>query len=249
ALLLLFPTISFFNNRELLQSTRETVASVRRGGDSVGSAALLRLDPLRDQLNGLLEGRRGLWLGFGMYQGDNVLEPASRFYGLSVRRAVVEPVLEQDLKELSSFVERHQNTQGELSAKEAVPYFQKLKLHLILSRPRERTEPPLTETESVGKQLAASWYAASGAGPKAARSAEAHAATYLKLMARDSFLAVPRNELVVKSSRKVLRRLPIVVPVLERVIEESSGDESDLTVAGVLDSPFTALKGKQKVRG
>jgi len=249
ALLMLFPTISFFKNRELLQSARETVASVRKGGGESGSAALLRLDPLRDQLDDLLESRGGLWMGFGMYQGDNVLEGVSRFYATSVRRALIEPVLEQDLRELSSFVDRHRNTEGELTAKEAVPYFQKLRLHLLLSMPRETTEPQLTERELVAKQLAASWSGASGVSPKAVRSAEAHAAIYLKLLARDPSLGVPRNELVVKNSRKVLRRLPIVLPVLERVIEENSGEELDLTVAGLLDSPFPPLKGRQKIRG
>ena len=250
ALVLLFPTLSFFNNRKLLQSTRGLVDSAKSGTESAENA-LVKLDPLRERLEYLLEGRHGLMMGFGMYQGDALLTSLSGFYGASVRRALVEPVIDRNMRDLQDYVAKRASTQGELDSKEALPYFHKLKLYLLLSTPRGRGEPLLGESEQAwaANRLAQDWKGRPGISPKVARSADAHAALYLKLLSRDPSLAIARSESTVAGSRKVLQRLPLIAPVLEQMIDELSGESSDLTLVSLLDRPLAALKGTGQIRG
>ncbi len=248
ALVMLFPTLSFFNNRELLQTTRAMVDSAKGGG---AENALLKLEPLRERLEDLLEGGHGLMMGFGMYQGDALLASMSGFYGASVRRALVEPVIDRNLADLQDYVAKQAGTQGELGSREALPYFRKLKLYLLISAPKEKSEPALGEAEQAwaARQLATDWTSRPGISPRLAKAARADATLYLKLLSRNPSLAIARSESAVSSSRRVLQRLPGIAPVLEQMVDELSGESSDLALASLLDRPLASLKGSGQIRG
>jgi len=250
ALLIILPAVSFFRNLALVHSTRDLVAGMK--GKLGGSTGTLKaLTPLRTRLEELLamkaEGAP-LTMRFGMWQGDSVLEELRPFYGTTVRDLVVKQVLDLSDSDLADFVKA---PPAKLVARTHLPYWEALKLHLLLTSPREEGEPPLDEAtqEWMLARITRPYFArALAENSEEGQALRAHAATYLRLLAQDPGLALPRDGRLVERSRTVLRGLPLADLALERVIAAAGQQVEDITLNGLLGGTLPEYTSKARVR-
>ena len=194
-LILLFPTIAFFRNREMIQDTRKLFLAQKdsQASTSTASIAVEDLRVLRDRLDELLKWEdEGPPTGmrFGMYRGSALFEPLRKFYGAAVRRTFVEPVLAQDMKDLTVFAKKHEGEETTLpDEREYARYFSMLKLNLLLTGPRTEAEPQLGDNERawIVANLVSRWANRSGFAESADRQRilGEHLDLYVKLLAQE----------------------------------------------------------------
>jgi len=250
ALLIVLPAVSFFRNLSLVHSTRDLVAGLK-GKLGSSTATLKALTPLRARLEEMLATRTEgppLTMRFGMWQGDSVLEELRPFYGTTVRDLVVKQVLDLSDGELADFVKA---PPAKLVARTHLPYWEALKLHLLLTSPREDGEPPLDDAtrEWMLTRITRPYFArALSESSEEGQALRAHVATYLRLLAQDPGLALPRDGRLVERSRTVLRGLPLADLALERVIAAAGQQQEDLTLAGLLGGSLPEYTSKSRVR-
>ena len=185
---------------------------------------------------------------FGMWQGDSVLEELRPFYGTTVRDLVVKQVLDLSDSDLADFVKA---PPAKLVARTHLPYWEALKLHLLLTSPREEGEPPLDEAtqEWMLARITRPYFArALAENSEEGQALRAHAATYLRLLAQDPGLALPRDGRLVERSRTVLRGLPLADLALERVIAAAGQQVEDITLNGLLGGTLPEYTSKARVR-
>ncbi len=254
ALLLIFPTIAFFNNLSVIRSTREMVASLKGELDTGSTRALRALNPLQRRLDELVQWQRdgAPWLmRFGMYQGDSVLERTEGFYGSTVRDLLVKQVLDRSDRSLAAFVHDQQRVQTTLTAREHLPFWEALKLHLLLTAPKGRLEPPLDAPVQAWllPRLTDPYLQRLGANSEDGKAVKAHTALYLRLLGTDPTLALPRDEALVENARVQLRRLPLSELALERLVADVSRDDADLNLSTILGGTVPELTSNRRVRG
>ncbi|AKF82216.1 IcmF [Myxococcus fulvus 124B02] len=252
-LILLFPAMSFFENRKFIQTTRVMAQALKLEEANKDGGAGKMVDammPMRQQLDQLL-----LWkedgpptgMRFGMYRGDDLLGPLGAFYGATVRRVLVDPVLTGDLKDAKTWVAKSREDERP-SANSYALYFDRLKLHLLLSGPRTPREPELGEAERewIVNSLRERWGRKAGFTESAHRTTQManHIDLYVKLLAQDSTLAFTRNDQVVRDVRVVLDRLPFSELALAQLISEVSRkkDQYDVTLSSILGSSAQHIK-------
>jgi type VI secretion system protein ImpL len=250
ALLILLPTVSFFRNLSLVHSTRDMVAGLK-GKLGSSTATLKALTPLRTRLEELLTTRNEgapLTMRFGMWQGDAVLAQLRPFYGTTVRDLVVKQVLDLSDTDLAEFVK---TPPAKLVARTHLPYWEALKLSLVSTAPREESEPALddaTQEWMLGRITRPYFARALPESSEEGQALRAHVATYLRLLAQDPELALPRDGRLVERSRAVLRNLPLADLALERVIAAAGQQQEDLTLTGLLGGSLPQYTSKTRVR-
>jgi type VI secretion system protein ImpL len=252
-LLLIFPTVSFFENLSLIRSTREMVAALKGELDTGSTHALRALNPLQRRLNELVEWQKDgpPWsMRFGMYQGDSLLERTEGFYGTTVRDLLVKPLLDRDDRSLVSFVKDQERSPTALNARDHLQYWEALKLHLLLTAPKGKLEPELDSTVQAWllPRLTEPWLERVGAGTEDGKAVKAHTTLYLRLLASDPSLALPRDEVLVKRSREQLQRLPLTDLALARLISDVGRDDTDLTLGSMLGGTVPELTSNRRVR-
>jgi type VI secretion system protein ImpL len=255
-LVLLFPTMSFFKNRELAKSTRERIEAVALDkASATDSAWLASLKPLRERVEQLTTWERDgapLSMGFGMYQGSGLLQHARTYYAAAVGKAMVAPVFSQDMDEMDAFARAQEGSDGGEVREEHVLFYERLKLHLLLSGPKAEQEPAVTEADRqwVAQEILGRWTAAleGEASPEMLSELEANAKLYA-LVATEAALLRSRNEPLVKRMRASLARLPWEKFQLEKLVSDVSDTVPELTLKGVLGGSAPSLKSAGRVRG
>ncbi|MCP3098211.1 type VI secretion system membrane subunit TssM [Myxococcus sp. K15C18031901] len=259
-LILLFPAISFFENRKFIQTTRGMAQALKLEAANKDGGAGKMVDammPMRQRLDQLLQWKEEgppTGMRFGMYRGDDLLGPLGAFYGATVRRVLVDPVLAGDLKDAKAWVEKARDREEKPSEGAYALYFDRLKLHLLLSGPRTPREPELGEAERewIVTSLRERWGRKAGFADSAQRTTQManHIDLYVKLLAQDPALAFVRNDQVVRDVRVVLDRLPFSTLALAQIVSEVSRkkDQYDVTLSSVLGSTAQHIKGKGRVR-
>ncbi|MFL5397686.1 MAG: type VI secretion system membrane subunit TssM, partial [Myxococcales bacterium] len=255
---LLFPLRSFFANRALLASTAEMVEGVAqklRGPDK-GTAAVSGLEPLRMRLDELVEyAREGApWsMRFGMYQGNDLIPHLRGFFASSVRRLVLDPVFRQDVSDMEAFVRKLEGSDQVPALAEYARYYDKLKLHLLLTAPRGVAEPRIGPEQGswIASQVVDRWAArpAAGSDPVPAAVISADAELFAKLLAEDPALALPRYEDLVRRLRRVLSRVPMSSLALARLVGAVEGKGYEVSLATLLGGPVPVLRSTAKVPG
>jgi len=251
-----FPARSFLLNQELIHSTGQIVDGVtgKLAAAGKGPPPLAELEPLRERLSLLVkyadEGPP-FSMGLGLYRGNDLVPAVKKLYAGSVRRMLIDPTFRQDADEMEGFVRRLEATDAAPGRSEHARYYDKLRLHLLLTDPRSSSEPPIgpAEQEWVGRQVAASWAARRGSADTATSAYVENARLFARLLAADSKLALPRSEDLVRRQRRVLARLPISSIAEERLAAEVEGKGYDLTLASILGGPVAALRSGAGVRG
>jgi type VI secretion system protein ImpL len=242
-LILLFPMISFFKNREMLHGMRVVVEVLQAQGARADKPveAVSALQPLRQWVELLFKYEQEgppLSERFGLSQAEPLQKPVGDFFGMEVRRALVEPLLTQDLKEMAAFAKAYNNGELNLSARDYVRYYTLLKLHLRLSGPRLPDEPPLDEAERawIVQTLAERW----SGKPGLAESSEkqrllgSHLELFVRLLEKEPRLAFPRNDKVIRDVRTVLEKLPYVELKLEQIVAEAGTEGHELKLSHIL---------------
>lgn len=261
ALMLFFPAISFFKNREWVHSTRERVESVRAEvkAATLGPASLQKLEPLRERMDMLYQFREDgppLSMQFGMHPGDELFESVRGYYGSAVQKMLIKPLLAIDAEEMDAFDRKFENTGQIPDDVEHVEYYDKLKMYLLTTGPRPENEPPLDSAEGkyqtwlaekVGQRWGRKW--GSEASPERVSSAESHAMTFAKLLATDSSLLTARDEVLVKRTRAALAQFPFAALALEQVLASPKLDGYELSLSTLLGGNSPHLKSDARIRG
>ncbi len=257
-LVLFLPLRSFFLNRAFVRSTADIVEGVaaRLGTSDKGPPPIDRLEPLRARLAELVrysEEGPPLSMRFGMYQGADLLPQVRKLYAASARRLILDPVFRQDVAEMDAFARRLEGTDVVPSLGEHARYYDRLKMHLLLTAPRGLGEPRVDAAEQawVGRQVADRWSArwTVASDPVAPELIAANAGLFARLLADQPALALPRYEDVVRRVRRVLQRVPLSSLALEKVVAEVDGKGYDLNLPALLGGPLPALAAGAKVRG
>jgi len=255
---LLFPLRSFLANRDLVESTGLLVDGVAGKLRDVqpGPPPLAELELLRERLDLLVRyGEEGPPLGMrlGLYRGDRLEPSVRRLYAGAVRRLVLDPIFRADVDEMNAFVRRMEATDAPPAQAEYARFYDKLKLHLLLTSPRMQGEPRIGEAEQafIERQVAERWAArwSASADPGGPRLVEKNARLFAKLLALDPTLALPRYEDLVLRERRILTRVPASTLAVERLAAEMEDKGYDLTLTAILGGPVAALRAGAGVRG
>lgn len=253
----IFPGRSFLKNKELVDSTGQIVDSVTAKLASAGKGAppVADLEPLRERMALLVDhAEKGppLSMRWGFYRGNELLPAVQKLYGGAVRRLLIDPVFRRDAEELDSFVRGMEASQGVPGQAEYGRYYDKLRLHLLLSSTRrDGTEKAIdgAEQEWIGRQVAAASASRVGMAQATTVAYQDNAQLFARLLAGDPALAMLRRDDLVKRARDVLRRVPMATLALERLVGEGETRNYDLTLAAALRSPVPALGSSFTVRG
>ncbi len=254
-LLLLFPTVSFFKNRELVQSTEAMVAAVKFEQAPPGSAAWFKtLAPLRMRVSELLGYEKDgppFSMRLGMYQGNALLAPLKLFYGAALHRTLVGPVFTRDEERMDAFARAQETADTTTVKKEHVRQYDRLKLHLLLSGPRGEAEPTPADAQRdwVATEVVDGWAQVFEQEPSPEERAELEAqARLFAQLTSDPAVLMPRSEPLVRRMREALGRLPWENLALEKLVTELSEQRPDLTLRSVLGGTAPFLKSAGKVR-
>ncbi|NRD51787.1 type VI secretion system membrane subunit TssM [Corallococcus exiguus] len=256
-LILLFPAISFVKNRELIQTTRAMAQALKMTeASNAGTSRMVdTMLPMRQQIERLMQWESEgppTGMRFGMYRGGDLITPLGEFYGATVRRVLVDPVLGTDLTEMKTWVEVQRRQDEAPTGREYARYFDRLKLHLLLSGPRTAREPVLGEGERTWlvKGLTERWGRKPGFTESAQRTAllSSHVDLFVKLLAQDPSLAFTRNDKVVRDVRSELDQLPFATLALEQIISDVGREGLDLTISNILGSTAQHIKTDGRVR-
>lgn len=254
-LLLSLPTIAYFENRAMLKSFRALVQAPT-AQQAKGLDALAALTPVGERLGQVLraEEEGAPWsLRMGMYQGSRILPALRAYYGGTVRRALVEPLLDADSDQLAEFARASEPAVEPLAGGEYARFHDKLRLHLLATGPRAEGEPGLTEAEREWfvRHVVARW----SRSPRVARDAQfakdlqAHVELFARLSATDPSLASPRNPQLVKDVRRKLGTVPAEMLALEKLLADPALDQFELSVGHILGGSTSRIRGEARVRG
>lgn len=257
ALALLLPLRSYSRNRALAASTAALAedASKALGRAPQAALPLAELERLRERLELLerhAEEGAPLSMRFGLYAGDALLAPVRRLFGGAIRGLLIVPAFRQGREELEEFTRRLEASPARPDPSEQARHHASLELHLLLTAPRERSEPQVGEPARafIGRAVADRWAARLGPGlDRAVPAIEASASLFGKLLGADPTLALPRDEELVRRVRRVLRRVPASDLAVEKLALELDGRGYDLDLDRLLERPTIALRAESKVRG
>jgi type VI secretion system protein ImpL len=255
-LLFAFPLRAFLLNRSLVRSTGDIVAQVAAAvADPKGSPKLSTIEPLRERLELLLsfQDDGAPWsMRFGMYQGGSLLPGVRSLYAAAVRRLLMEPVYALEVEEMDRFARTWEASAGMPENADYAAFYDRLKLHILLSGPRAQGEPRPSEPDQawLAERVMARWTGgAGGRDPGAAKRVAANAGLFARLLAEEPSLALTRYDDLVRRMRQVLGRVSFTSLAMEKLIREQDGKGLDLTLPVVLGETVPVLRNDGRVRG
>lgn len=237
-LISVFPALAWSNNRSYLDDTRDIIDRVKAASVEQDLLTPQDLAPLRERVAELqrYEDRGAPFLmRMGMYQ--DVREPASRFYTKLLQAQVVGPLVEDDRAALEEFGRRYETLRDSMpTGREHSENYDRLRAHLLVSRPTDPGEPLLSKNEEVADWLAeritARWAEQMGGEDELddASLAEmrSQAELYTALLAQEDGREVPpedsmrfpRDDESVRRARAALTRVPLSDMALDRLIQD-----------------------------
>jgi type VI secretion system protein ImpL len=214
---------------------------------------LARLEPLRERVDTLIGYERDgapLPMRMGMYQADQLVGPLRRYYANLLRRELVQPLVSHDLQAMSDFGLRYASLPAaqQPGEDEQHEFYERLKLHLLLTQPKGRGEPPFEASSAwVNDQLQTRWLKSAGDDPRLQEAARVNARLYLSFSQEFADLAFARDSEVVKRVREALNRVATTERTLNRLISMAAKDGSDITLVQLIGST-DAIRETRKVR-
>lgn len=251
-----FPLRAWMLNRSLVQSTAAIVANVSGIlAKTQDTPRLDALDPLRERLELLMryEAEGAPWsMRLGMYQGTALLPHVRKLYAAATRRLVVEPVFALELEEMEQFLRRFESSIAMPGQGDYAAYYDRLKLHLLLSGPRAPGEPRPSEADRdwLVERLVERWIGGPRAkDPAAGQRVQANAAVFAKLLSEDGVQALTRYDDLVRRMRVILARVPTVSLAIDKLVREVEPKGLDLNLQAIMGEPTPALRNAATVRG
>ena len=258
AALLVLPTVSFFENREMLRQVSETIVNVRL--DSTNDISRIdELQPLQKYLKVLTAHRTEgapLWMRMGLYKGDKVFPLAQTFYNSQLKGILLGRQHERIADSLMRFSEHQESLDWKPSNEAYGKHFDDLKMYLLITYPRDDSEKrlaPLDETNQkwLVKQMVNHWEAIQGSREQGSmeQAITPHAEVYIAMLAADpEQLAFRRDARVVFSARRALNRVPLPKLELERIIEQANREYPSLALVDLVGA-VPSMHAAKEVKG
>ena len=242
AVILTIPAIAYVENRDFVRESDAEVMRITSRGNSAAPLTLAELEPVRQRVEQLRKWETGTemippYMRFGMYKGADIYPDVSRLYSQALRRNVIDPLAQRDLRGMRDFVARHPGGTAPTGQERNVEY-DVLKTHLLLSptTPPTANEPSTHDQKAyLTRALVAAW--SLGASPSQADLAamNANIAAYLdQLQDRPQDLALTRDVATVRALREVLNRTSTVDLALEGIINNVAQMGYDITLPRAL---------------
>lgn len=270
ALLTVLPILAYLQNAYYVTSSNEVVAETVRELQASDShvASLATLDRLRAQLD-LLEagGRHSAWLNdmSGMSQSPALETAVRALYLRTLRDAVLQPMTGYDAQQLAQFAQRYADTAQAPSEGEFKLFFDKLRVHLLLTGAYEAREHHMDVADMtwLADVLSHRWLRAQdGEGadvdPAAQRALQQHILSYLAALQLDQGLRLARDVDAIVGARGVLARVGSAEALLLQGIRNADvyslnltqmlGDATPLYTERVIPGGFTRDGWENSVR-
>ena len=185
---------------------------------------------------------------FGMYQGARIYPTVRDAYATAVRAKIVEPALARDADDLGTFVQRYERG-GVPSEKDYQRALEALKAYLLLTKPRAKDEPAMTEADRtwLGARIVRKPKRKEDERPAQAQAAAVD--VYLRLYAGGMDLGLTRADDSVRGARTVLKRVNPERLVLDQLITELDREDLNLGIQELVGFGVTRLEATGKVRG
>jgi len=230
------PLMSFRNNRELLSDASTAIAYVEEHNEEKTSSAIVldRIEPLRRTIELLAqyEDDGAPWsMRMGMYQGVRVYPRLRDVFADTVRRELLIPSVEEELKGLRKFMRTYAVNRKAPQTEEYQVNFDRLRMYLLLTA-QQAGEPGLDEREREWLELYLGdvWERPLRVGgDEATRNRiEGVARTYLEVLLERPELAFERDDRLVERAREILRRADRTQAVANALIASVGGRSLDL---------------------
>lgn len=259
ALITILPLQAYWDNAAIVDSTRGIIDDVvkerKNHPDEVISPA--DLEALRDRLALLKQWEADappLAMRYGMYQGDTLFPLVRRFYVKMLQQELLHPIVQADVTEMKT-VKHIYGFNARPSDKEYKRFFDKLKMHLLLTAPHEPNEPEIAgrEREWLVNRITERWALALRANLDAEDlgKMKENVSFYLELLDNNPDMAIARSKKAVQDTRNLLNRVSYAEAVVKQIIAESSDQDRGLNVRRIMDGAVTPIASNRSrmVRG
>lgn len=262
--LLVLPTLSFLNNRDMLRNVRDTIVSVKlETNDDI--TRIQELSPLQQHLAEMNRHRvEGvpLWMRMGLYKGGRLFELAQAFYNGQLKWLLLGRQHERIKQNLELFSQNQDRIDWKPSKESYGKHFDDLKMYLLITIPFAPNDPPLntsypepqldeSQQSWLVKQMIKHWEDIRGRGGESSleQAITRHAQTYIAMLAADRRrMAFLRDERVVLSARRALNRVPLAMLELERIVDLANREYPGVSLGDSVGAvPF--MRASKKVNG
>lgn len=265
-LISVLPALAWSNNNELLNDTQARIDAVSGAADENGVISPADLQPLRERVAELQENEtRGapFFYRMGMYR-EEITDPVFRYYTGLLREQVVGPVVREDQEAMDEFGRRYETLRNSTpTAAEHSDNYDRLRAHLLVTRPTDPTEPLLSENEEVrewvAERITERWVERSGGEERVDEDSMAemrrNADLYAGLLAREDGREVapeqsmrfPRDDDTVDRVRSALTRVRLSEMALDRLIGDvpANYDRRLVDLVGTVDPMSATLPNAQ----
>ncbi|GAB5544727.1 MAG: type VI secretion system membrane subunit TssM [Sandaracinaceae bacterium] len=273
-LLTIFPAIAWANSRGFLNDIRDDVDRTAEAAAARGPLEPGELRPLRERLEELREydsNGAPILMRMGMYQ-DDVLEPLGGYYTHLLRSEVVGPIVASDESAMDDFGRRYEVLREAMpTGAEHSDMYDRLKMHLLVTRPTAEGEPSLAEEDEQAEwltdRITRQWFNAAGGEEEVDESEEEEmrrqAELFTSLLADedervaddptsvppDASLRFPRDDDAVNRTRRALTRVSMTDMALERIIQQIAPMGYDLNLDALVGNTVRPMQSDGNVRG
>lgn len=231
AVIVLFPFLAYRRNWTLLRDAGSALAYVEQHvtEDTVSAMPVDRLEPLRgviQELNHYEVDGPPLRMRLGMYQGRRIFPRLRDVFADTVRRGLLIATMEDELLKFQQLRSRYDQSND---APEPVEYrksFDRLRAYLLLTGPREPTEPGATPSEQrewLANHLSQLWAPRMQTDHVTTSDVEQMARTYVDLLAEHPELVFERDQELVASVRKILSRSDRTRAIVDGLVAAAPG--------------------------
>jgi type VI secretion system protein ImpL len=192
-----------------------------------------------------------LAMRYGMFQGNTLYGPLRRFYIQQIQRELVDPIIKADQDEMRSLRQVY-GQDARPTDQEYKRFFDKLKVHLLLTSPHEPGELPLEgpEREWIIDALASRWAMAltTPLNPEMRAQMADTLQFYLDLLARNPDMAIGRDVAAVRDTRNLLNRVSFAEANVKRVIVDADAEDHDLNIRRIMAGGVTPIVSDRSMR-
>jgi len=263
-LLLTLPAISCVGNRRMINRVAEEGETLA-GEVQKAKRAMLSPKayiPLVQELATLREYDQDgapVKMRSGLYQGDDVLASAAELFGNVFQSNVVRPLYEEETARMADFGRVYDADPNAIpTGGEYVDNLDRLRLHLLLTSPKEDDEPPLSEEDlanSLADAIAERWAVAkelprmgNDEDEEGDSEAKQAALAYVTILSESDTLGFRRETGVVERARSGLSRVSGVDLVIDGLVRRYQSAGPEITVRRIVGSGVPALRGRRAVR-
>jgi type VI secretion system protein ImpL len=261
SLFLTLPVISCVGNRKMINRVAQEGESLANEVQKV-KGAMLGPDaymPLVQELGALRaheDDGAPMKMRSGLYRGGDVLVPLAEFFGDVFQSNVVRPLFEEETTRMAEFGRIYEGQPNAIpTGGEYFENLDRLRLHLLLTAPKEDDEPPLTDEEiadSLATAIAERWAMAkelpARGDDEEIPEAKQAALAYVTALSENDSLGFRRETGVVKHTRSGLSQVSGVDLVIDGLVRRYERSAPEITVRRIVGSGVPTVVGRQVVR-